>query len=343
MRLSPMWRTNARLWGMRGRRSRKRNHYELSIQTSVQTILDFPMASDRQRNPLDFGRQAADVVRARGTGALAHRSCTLGGDKAGRILPGAGLAELAGRVMRHTATHLDPSVAGALALVRRARRQWVDVGCDDQVAQRRGAVFRAQHVVGTTLMNGACNLGLCPHHINGDGAAVGVEHLEQLGNRRDLIVLFGGRRLAQHHARVGRKCAAHMQRRSVRFARDTSARLPVDRDDLVFVLRQDDAPHPDAKGLFELLRIGQQEYALEGVRRGHAIVEPKKTELTQSAPRLLRVAPVFEPLENLHQTASFPVSIDRPKRQESTQNNRLRRGTRRVVDCKSLFLVINNK
>lgn len=304
------------------------------------------MASDRQRNPLDFGRQAADVVRARGTGALAHRSCTLGGDKAGRILPGAGLVELVGHVMRHTATHLDPSVAGALALVRQARRQrvaWVDVGCDDQVAQRRGAVFRAQHVVGTTLMNGACNPGLCPHRINGDGAAVGVEHLEQLGNRLDLIVLFGGRRLAQYHARGDRKCADQMQRRSGRFARGTPARLPVDRDDLVFVQRQDDAPHPDAKGLFELLRIGQQENALEGARRGHAIVEPKKTELTQPAPRLLRVAPVFEPLENLHQTASFPVSIDRPKRQESTQNNRLRRGTRRVVDCKSHFVVINNK
>ena len=37
---------------------------ELDIQTPVQPILHFPMTSDRHRNALGVGRQAADVVRA---------------------------------------------------------------------------------------------------------------------------------------------------------------------------------------------------------------------------------------------------------------------------------------
>ena len=306
---------------------------ELNIQTPVQPILDFPMTSDCHRNALGAGRQAADVVHALGTGALGHRSHPLDDGKAGHVLPGLGLVEPSGRVIRRTASHLDPSVAGARALVRRTRCQRtarIDLGEHDRVEQLRVVVFHAQHVVGASLANRAGDLGLRPHRIDGDDAARDIEHLEQFGNRRDLVGLLRRCRLAQHHAHVGRKRADQMQRRSGRLARGASARLPIDRDDLVFAQRRDDASYPGAKGLFELLRIEQREHALEGIGRGHAIVEPQKAlqprhfgtpplrdllevvgpaehrthrhgeHFAQPVSRLLRAAPVLQTFENLH-------------------------------------------
>ena len=88
-----------------------------TIKTPVQTVLAFPVTSDRQRNPLRIGGQAADVVRALGAGPLTHRSHALDDGKAGHILPGFGLVEPISRVMRGTAAHLDPAVAGARAVV----------------------------------------------------------------------------------------------------------------------------------------------------------------------------------------------------------------------------------
>ncbi|CAI08006.1 possible pseudogene (fragment) of probable glycoside hydrolase, family 10 (Interpro) [Aromatoleum aromaticum EbN1] len=159
---------------------------ELNIQTPVQPILDFPMTSDRQCDSLGIARQTADVVRALGTGALAHRSHALDDGKAGHVLPGSSLVEPIGRVIRRTASHFDPSVARARALVRRARRQRaarIDVREDDRVKQLRMVVLHAQHVVCTPLTDGARDLGLRAHRIDGDDAAVDVEHLEQFGVR----------------------------------------------------------------------------------------------------------------------------------------------------------------
>lgn len=252
-----------------------------------------------------------------------------------------------GRIKGRTASHLDSSMAGARGFMGRTwcqRTARIDVGEDDRVEQLRVVVLHAQHVVGTSLTDGACDLGLRAHRIDGDDAALDVEHLEQFGDRRDLVGLLRRRRLAQHHAHVGRKRADQMQRRRRRLARGASARLAIDGDDLVFAHCRNDAADPGAKGLFELLRIEQREHALEGVGRGHAVVEPQKTpqpryfcapplrdllevvgaaehrahrhgeQLAQAVPRLLRVAPVLEPLENLHHVGQLPYVHRSPKK-----------------------------
>lgn len=125
-------------------------------------------------------------------------------------------------------------------------------------------VFHTQYIARASLANRACHLGLRAHCIDGDDAAGDVEHLEQLGNRRDFVGLLGGRPLTQHHAHIGRKCADHMQW-CRRLARGASARLPIDGDDLVLSQSWDDASHPGAKGVIELDRIEQREHVLEGI------------------------------------------------------------------------------
>ena len=103
---------------------------------------------------------------------------------------------------------------------RRHRTTRIDVPEDDQVRQFRMVLLHAQHVVRPLLTDGARDLGLRAHRVDGDDTALDVEHLEQFGDRRNLVGLLRCHRLVQHHAHAGRKRADHMQRLSGRLARD---------------------------------------------------------------------------------------------------------------------------
>ena len=127
---------------------------ELNIETPVQTILDLPVTSDCLRDPLGVGGQAAAVAHALGAGAIAHRSDAFDHGEAGYVLPGGGVVKPIDGIVGAAATHFDPAVPGARALVGRSRTQraaWVEVGEDDRVVQVAVVVFHTQHVVRTSF------------------------------------------------------------------------------------------------------------------------------------------------------------------------------------------------
>jgi hypothetical protein len=68
------------------------------------------------------------------------------------------------------------------------------------VSQGRLIVLHGQQVIGTLLQDLSGDLLLAPHGIDCHQTALQIEKLEQLGNRRDLVRLFGRLDLAQPHA-----------------------------------------------------------------------------------------------------------------------------------------------
>jgi len=154
----------------------------------------------------------------------------------------------------------------------------------------------------------------------------------------DFIGFLIGSNLPEHQAHLGGKGADHVQRRSRRLARRPSARLAIDGDHLFMPQCRNHPRDPLTKCPFEALWIQYREDSLEGVGRGDAIVEAQKAtqprqldappladvlevirtaedcadgngqQLAQRVARLLSVAPVLKPLENLdhvYQLARF--------------------------------------
>lgn len=120
---------------------------ELNIKAPVQTIFDLPVTSDCLRNPLGIGGQTADAADALGAAAIAHRSDAFDHGEAGYVLPRGGVVKPVDGIVDAAATHFDPAVPGAGALVGRSRTQraaWVEVGEDDRIVQIAVVVFHAQ-------------------------------------------------------------------------------------------------------------------------------------------------------------------------------------------------------
>ena len=83
--------------------------------------------------------------------------------------------------------------------------------------------FRRQAIVCFRLDDPPRNLGLTTHRVDGDERTCDFQHLQQFGNRRDLVTLGVHDDLSQTNMIGGRPGADHMDRRLTRCSVKTTA------------------------------------------------------------------------------------------------------------------------
>jgi hypothetical protein len=333
---------------------------ELNIEAPVQAILDFPVTAHGVGDFFRVGREAADVVAPLHCPFAADDARALDDSKALDVAPLFVLVQTLAHVESLTAANLLAAVPTRTRLARARsgeRAAHARVGEQDRIEQLGLVVFDAQHVVSALVANLPGNGGLGAHRVDGHDAVGDVERGKQLGNGGDFVGFLGGRGLAEHDPHLRSKGTHHVQRRGRRLARGASARLAVDRDDLLVRERRNHGAHPAAKDPLELVRIEQGKDPLEGVRRGYPVVEFEepaqpiefgpaplrdllevvgaaqdcahrhREQFAQPMPRLLRIAPVLEPLEYLDHCRHLVCFHRSPKKQGNyTKQVRVNRG-----------------
>src|SRR5690606_16976769 len=126
--------------------------------------------------------QAADVVSTLGTCTIANSAHAFDYGKAGQIFPFSTLVEPIDRVEGPTAPDFNSTVAGSGRLVGRSRLEHflhAEPREQDRIKELRMIVLDAQDVVGATLSDRACDLGLRAHRLDGHHAALERQASEQ--------------------------------------------------------------------------------------------------------------------------------------------------------------------
>lgn len=165
-------------------------------------------------------------------------------------------------LLNHTVSHLlIPILSGILKRVMHLP------------IQRGMGAFQREHVVATLLHNLLRNAFLTAHGVNGDGAALQMQHTQQLGDGRD-FVRFGIRGEVSQHEAIVRTLGAHQMQRGFAVCGIMRAvqGFAINGDDRTVGLLLDQRD-PSQKTLAKLLRVEGRKDAPKGVMRRNAMGE----------------------------------------------------------------------